>query len=481
MTTVHDLKTYSFFKALRDAKGKVYLVGGCVRDELLGRELKDFDLIVTGLPFKDMQKVLKEQGHMSLVGKSFGIIKFYPKEDKSLELDIALPRKEVSTGDKHQDFEVNFDPNIPLAEDLARRDFTINAIAQDLETEEFIDPFDGQKDIQNKIIRTVFENSFVEDPLRLLRAIQFSARLGFTIDEKTYEQMKQHASRMEHVSPERILIEIKKLFMAEKPSLGFDLMRETGLLPYVFPDVQNMIGVTQPNKNNEDVYTHTMKVLDASRAATELNKPGDIDIMFSALFHDAGKPKTKRENETGRVTFFNHQHISTGIAWRWLKDNKARTIGVNPKKVCHLVKHHMFESKPFEGNDKALRRFINKVGPEHIFDLLDLRIADKKGGRFPNKMYGILKLRERVEAELNREAPFTPKDLALTGHDIIQMGFKPGPIIGVIQKNLMELVLDHPEKNQPEVLKEFIEENQKSYLTLQDELMAEIKAKKKKG
>ena len=481
MTSVQQLKTYSFLEDLIQNKAQVYLVGGCVLDEILGRDSKDFDLIVTGLPFKDLTSTLKKHGRLSLVGKSFGIIKFYPNEAKDLELDIALPRKEVSTGNKHQDFEVNFDHNLPLAEDLARRDFTINAIAQDLKTMEFIDPFNGQDDIQNKLIRTVFDNSFVEDPLRLLRAVQFSARLGFKIEENTYAQMKEHASRMEHISPERIMIEIKKLFMAPVPSEGFHIMRDTGILPYVFPDVQNMIGVTQPNKNNEDVYTHTMKVLDAARAATELNKPGDIDIMFSALFHDAGKPKTKRENDTGRVTFFNHQHISTGIAWRWMKDHKVRTIGVNPKKVCHLVKHHMFESKPFEGNDTALRRFINKVGPENVFDLLDLRIADKKGGRFPKKMYGILKLRERVEAELNKEAPFTPKDLALSGHDIMQMGFKPGPIIGAIQKDLMELVLDHPEKNTPDSLKEFIEENQKNYLTLQDELMAEIKAKKKKG
>lgn len=224
-----------------------------------------------------------------------------------------------------------------------------------------------------------------------------------------------------------------------------------------------MIGVIQPKKRNEDAYTHTMKVLDASRAAEELEKPGNLDIMFSALFHDTGKPKTHRISDAGRVTFFNHQLISTGIAWRWMKHYRATTIGVHPRHVCHLVKHHMFETKPFEDNEKALRRFINKVGPENIFDLLDLRLSDKKGGRFPKKVYGILQLRKKIREEINKKPPFSAKDLAVTGHDIMGMGFKAGPIIGHIQRFLMEHVLDDPSLNTKEQLTKLILDNKKNW------------------
>lgn len=463
------LKTFGFVRDILDHKGEVYLVGGCVRDTLLGLPLKDLDLIVTKIPFEDLTRLLKKQGRVNLVGKSFGIIKFKPHENPDQELDIALPRKETSTGSGHRDFEVHFDPNLSLKDDLLRRDFTINAMARDLHTDALIDPFGGQVDLKNKLIRTVFENSFVEDPLRLMRAVQFAARLGFEIEKSTFDQMREHSNLIRTVAPERIIEEVRKLFLAPKPSLGFDIMRDTGLLHHVFPDVENMLGVTQPKKNNEDVYTHTMKVLDAARSADELEKSGDINIMFSALFHDAGKPKTRRENQDNPqdVSFHNHQIISRGIVRRWLKDFKATTVGVDPDLVCHLVDSHMFETKEFH-NEKALRRFIRKVGPDHVFDLLDLRLADKKGGRYPQKVFGILKLRERIREELNRKPPFTPKDLALGGHDIINMGFAPGPVIGTIQKFLLEKVLEVPELNTKEDLKQLILDNRKDFEATSD-------------
>ena len=452
-----NLKNYAFLNDLFQSNGEVYLVGGSVRDELMKRETKDYDLIVRKLPFETLIQILKKNGRTDLVGKSFGIIKFLPKENPDREFDIALPRKEISTGSGHRDFEVDFDPDIPIEDDLKRRDFTINAIAKDLKTQKWIDPFSGKQDIEDKRIQTVFENSFLEDPLRLLRAVQFATRFNFQIEEKTFENMKQHAALIKTVSRERIITEIKKLLLAPKPSQGFDLMRDTGLLKFVFPDIEKTIGVIQPKKNNEDVYTHTMKVLDAARGAQELEKPGDLDIMFSALFHDTGKPKTRREGEdTERVTFYNHQHVSTGIAWRWMKDFRATTIGVNPKHVCHLVKHHMFETKEFH-NDKALRRFIRKVGKENVFDLLDLRLADKKGGKFPKKVYGILNLREKIKEELSKKPPFTAKDLVLNGHDIMGLGFQAGPIIGKIQKFLIEHVLEDPNLNTKEDLTRLIE------------------------
>lgn len=436
--------------------GEVYLVGGSVRDSFLNRPLKDFDVVVRKIPIDSLIVLLKKNGQTNLVGKSFGVIKFRSQENPEREIDIALPRTEVSTGSGHKDFQVTFDENLAIAMDLSRRDFTINAMAMNVQNDQLIDPFGGKTDLDNKILRTVFDNSFLEDPLRLLRAVQFAARFGFCIEDKTWAQMKEKAPLIRTIAGERIILEIKKLFEAPRPSMGFDLMRDTGILQHVFPDVFNMIGVTQPQKNNEDVYTHTMKVLDAARAAEELEKPGNLDIMFSALFHDAGKPKTRRESEEAhRVTFYNHQLISTGIARRWLRDYRATTVGVDPQHVCHLVKNHMFETTAF-GNEKAVRRFINKVGKENIFDLLDLRLADKKGGRFPKKVFGILKLRETIRDEINRKPPFTAKDLALNGFGIINLGYKAGPVIGKIQKFLMEKVLDDPSLNTQEKLTQIV-------------------------
>lgn len=441
------------------AGGEVYLVGGCVRDQFLNRPLKDYDVVVRKIPIDSLVPLLRKSGQTNLVGKSFGVIKFRSHENPEREIDIALPRTEVSTGSGHKDFKVAFNENLEIAMDLSRRDFTINAMAMNIQNDQLMDPFGGKNDLDNKTIRTVFENSFLEDPLRLLRAVQFAARFGFRIEDKTWAQMSENAPLIRTVARERIIFEVKKLFEAPRPSIGFDLMRESGILQHVFPDVYTMIGVTQPKKNNEDVYTHTMKVLDAARAAEELEKPGNLDIMFSALFHDAGKPKTRRESEEAhRVTFYNHQLISTGIARRWLRDYRATTVGVNPQHVCHLVKHHMFETTAF-GDEKAVRRFINKVGKENIFDLLDLRLADKKGGLFPKKVFGILKLRETIREEINRKPPFAAKDLALNGFDIISLGYKAGPVIGKIQKFLMEKVLDDPSLNTQEKLKDIIGEN----------------------
>lgn len=459
------LKTYAFFKTVTENSGELFLVGGSVRDALLGKTIKDLDLIARGIEIDALIVLLKKHGRLNLVGKSFGVIKFRPTENPNLELDIALPRTEVSTGAGHKDFSIQSDPFLPIETDLQRRDFTINALAQNLQTNELLDPFHGQNDLQNKIIRTVFKNSFVEDPLRLLRAVQFAARFGFTIEENTLAEMKQHAALIKTVAKERIIDEIRKLLTAPKPSLGFHIMRDVGLLRFVFPDVANMIGVTQPQKNNEDVYTHTMKVLDAARSATELEKPGDLEIMFSALFHDAGKPKTRREDaeDPQAVTFYNHQLISTGIAWHWLKEYRATTIGVNPHHICHLVKNHMFETKEFH-NERALRRFISKVGKESVFDLLDLRLADKKGGRYPNKVYGIMQLRDRIRAEINRKPPFTAKDLALNGFDIMNLGIPAGPGLGRVQKFLMTRVIDDPTLNTKEELTKMIEDNKKDFI-----------------
>ncbi|OGP09254.1 MAG: hypothetical protein A2048_10065 [Deltaproteobacteria bacterium GWA2_45_12] len=449
---------FPFVDSIFKTGGEVYLVGGNVRDELLGIPHKDNDLLITGLPMESLMSLLKKEGWVNTVGKSFGIIKFRPRQKNDIEFDLSLPRVEKSVGPGHRDFEVDFDPHIPVEKDLGRRDFTINAIAKNLKTQEYLDPYNGREDLRKKILRQVFENTFVEDPLRLLRAVQFSARFHLTIEPETIAGMKKNAALIREISKERIIGEIKKLFMAEKPSHGFDLMREVGLLEFVFPFIPPMIGVMQPMKKNEDVYQHTMKVLDAARSAAELDKPGDIDLMFAALLHDAGKPATVNyDKDKDKTTFYNHQIVSKRIAKQWLNEYKATCIGVNIGKVLNMTFNHMFETKAFY-SERAIRRFVNKIGKDHIFDLIDLRIADKKGGRYPDSMKGILNLRQRIQDELDKKPPFGPKDLALNGHDIMALGYKPGPIIGEIQKFLLEKVLDEPELNTKEILEKLVKE-----------------------
>ncbi|MDO8644569.1 MAG: HDIG domain-containing protein, partial [bacterium] len=441
---------------LTEKGGSVYLVGGSVRDQLLNTEQKDNDFLVTGIPLKELTLVLQKFGKVIPVGRSFGVIKFTPEGTKEI-FDIALPRKESSTGTGHRDFQVDFDPFLPVETDLGRRDFTINAMARDVQTGKLIDPFHGEKDLQAKKLRIVFEKSFEEDPLRLLRAIQFAARFQLTLTPETEESMKQSAPLIKTVSAERIIEEIRKLLLAPKPSYGFQLMLKTDLLQHVFPELQEGVGVEQGNKFlNDDVFQHTLRVLDASRKDEAIPFSGDMELMFAALFHDIGKPRTKRYvPEKERIAFYGHQTVGMRMARKLMNRLKISTIGVDPERVENLVDNHMFQTKSFF-TDRAIRRFIGKIGPDLILKLVDLRLADNRGGKYPEGIKGVLRLRKKIEEEIAKKPAFTPKELAVTGHDIMALGINPGPQIGSIQKALIQIVLDYPEKNEKEILIDII-------------------------
>lgn len=445
----------SFVDQIYGAGGKVYEVGGTVRDSLLGQPEKDLDLLVTGLAFERLKSLLKSEGQLLEVGKSFGVLKFKARgEEKAY--DIALPRTEKSTGSGHRDFEVQFDEKLPVETDLQRRDFTINAMARELKSGEILDPFGGREDLKKGILRQVFSQAFVEDPLRLMRAVQFAARFKLEIESETLASMKAHAALIDTVSPERIIEEIGKLFRAEQPSQGFYLMRDTGLLEQVFPELVKTIGVAQPAKKSGDVFEHTMKVLDASRTCADLDHMGDLEVMFASLFHDIGKPYTVGFNEaTQRTTFYGHQIVSTKLTRKWLKKYRANMLGINPDNVLSMVHNHMFETKSFY-TERAIRRFIHKIGKDLIFKLVDLRIADKKGGAYPNQLKGILRLKSKIQEELEKKPPFGAKDLALTGHDLMKLGYAEGPVLGQILRQMVEVVLDDPAKNTREFLIEWV-------------------------
>lgn len=444
-----------FIEALHNSGATVYEVGGTVRDRLLHRLHKDRDLLVASIPYQRLLTLLRPWGEVLPVGKSFGVIKFYPKDEPGVCYDIALPRREVSTGVGHRDFEVDFDPDLPVEIDLSRRDFTINAMAQEVRSGRLIDPFGGARDLENRTLRQVSDRAFEEDPLRLLRGVQFAARFELTIESGTLEAMKRHAPLLKTVSGERVAEELKKLLTAPRPSRGFILMEETGMLGEILPELKENVGVLQGNKfANDDVFMHTMRVLDASREDKAIPTSGDLELMLAALFHDVGKARTKRfVPEKNRITFYCHQLVGRRMFEKRLKALKLSTMGIDGEQVSSLIEHHMFQTKSYF-SDRAIRRFINKVGPDLILKLIDLRLADNRGGRYPEGIRGVLKLRRRIEEELEKKTPLNVKDLAVRGDDVLALGVPEGPQVGKILKELLEMVLDDPSKNTKEALLE---------------------------
>jgi tRNA nucleotidyltransferase/poly(A) polymerase len=276
--------------------------------------------------------------------------------------------------------------------------------------------------------------------------------LNLAIEEETWRSMRDKAHLIKTVSPERVAEELRKLMSAERPSRGFVLMRDSGLLGHVLPELDALTGVKQGKTPGEDAFDHTMRVLDAARNDPAIENAGNIDLLFAALMHDLGKATTARYHEpTQRVVFFSHQIVSKRMARIWMKRMKLSTIGVDGDRVCSLIEHHMFETKAFF-TDKAIRRFISKVGKDLIILLLDLRLADNRGGKHPAGIKGVLKLKKRIREEIERKPPFGPKDLAVNGTDLMEAGLPEGPAIGGALARLVDLVLDNPELNTREHL-----------------------------
>jgi tRNA nucleotidyltransferase (CCA-adding enzyme) len=428
-------------------EGGIYEVGGAVRDRLLQRPVgaEDRDYLVCGIPYNRLTEILNEHGKVDLVGKSFGVIKFTQRLNKKMyTFDISLPRKEFSTGIGHRDFDVSFDPDLKVEEDLSRRDFTINAIALSLDNMELIDPLKGQADLEKKQIRMVSSQAFIEDPLRMLRAIQFAARLEFTIEPKTLNAIKEHAGSITSVSVERISEEINKLMVrARKPSIGFRLMQETGLLREIMPELEEAVGVDQPGGFHKyDVFEHTLCTIDAA--------PPRLHLRLAALFHDITKPRAKRLVENG-ATFYGHEKTGARVATKVMR--RLRYSNELIRDVGTLVERHMFTTAV---SDKGMRRLIRRVGQNLIFDLLDLRRADVVAQGMGGKTDDVDEFEQQIKDELDKKPPFGLKDLALNGADIKEtFGLEQSPLIGQVLDYLMEKVLDRPEDNTREKLTEY--------------------------
>jgi tRNA nucleotidyltransferase (CCA-adding enzyme) len=253
--SMSDLATLPFVHALQQRGARVYTVGGTVRDILLGHPRKDVDLLVTGIPQPDLIRFLRQYGRVQLTGRAFGVIKFLPPQWQDPPIDIALPRTEISTGTGHRDFVVTFDHTLPVATDLGRRDFTINAIAMDLATGHLLDPFGGRQDLARGILRQVSPLAFPEDPLRMLRGVQLATRFALRLETTTRQAMQHHAASITTVAAERIAEELRKLFQAVAPSTGFLLMYDTGLLSYILPEIARLSG-RSPFRHGKTTLRH---------------------------------------------------------------------------------------------------------------------------------------------------------------------------------------------------------------------------------
>ena len=314
----------------------VYAVGGRVRDEFrqrldgTERPPKDLDYVVTGLPLEDLLAALRRVGRVDVVGASFAVLKF---RHPAGEADIALPRRERSTGVGHKEFAVESGPDIPLEDDLRRRDFRMNMIARRVADDHVVDPYGGIEDIRYRRIDIADEAAFEEDPLRMLRAAQFAARFEYEPTERTLAAMRAAAALVTTVSAERVGDEIAKLMTAPAPSVGIEILRATGLLAHLWPELLEGIEVDQNDWHAYDVYRHSLATVDAAG-------PGDFTLRLAALLHDVGKPRTAAPRADGRGnSFYQHEQVGAEMVPAMLA--RLRLPNETVETVAHLVRQHM--------------------------------------------------------------------------------------------------------------------------------------------
>jgi len=429
-------------KRFTEAGYSLYLVGGAVRDHLLGTIITDWDFATSARPEQILSLFSEDE---AFYNNQFGTVGV--KSDEYGPLEITTFRSESSYSDNRRPDKVEWGTS--LEEDLKRRDFTINAMALEFNESKqtIIDPFNGQSDLDNKRIRAVGDphERFSEDALRMMRAIRIGAQLNFKIEKHTLEAIQTHAPTINNIAAERIHDELLKILASDHPYQGVVLMRQTGLSEQILPELEKCFGVEQksPERHHiDDVGTHLLKSL--------RHCPSDNPIVrLAALLHDVGKPQTFTVRD-GIITFYNHEVVGArmvkNIAKR-LKFSKADT-----EKLFKLVRWHQF-TVDHEQSDKAIKRFIRNVGIENVEDMLDLRTGDRIGSGARETSWRTEEFKKRL-IEVQKQ-PFTIHDLNITGNDIMQeLNLKPGPEIGNIMKDLFEKVENNKvENNKNELLK----------------------------
>ncbi|MDD5547661.1 MAG: HD domain-containing protein [Candidatus Pacebacteria bacterium] len=434
---------------LEKAGFEAYLVGGCLRDILIGQKPKDWDITTNAKP-EDIQRIFADfagataDKPATVYENDFGTVGIKTgSEDETLKIvEVTTYRLEGKYTDKRHPDEIKFAKTVE--EDLGRRDFTVNALALSLFGKEgkIIDPFNGQEDLKNKIIRAVGDPNkrFEEDALRLLRAVRFAAQLNFTIEEKTEQAVKKNAGLLEFISKERIRDEFSKLLMTDGAIFGIRKMEETGLLKYVIPELEEGIDMAQNKHHIYSIYEHNVRSLEYA-----VKNNFSLELRLSALLHDVGKPKSKR-GEGPDATFYGHQVVGERMAIQIL--DRLRYPKEMIERVALLIREHMFVYDPETVTDAGARRLLRRVGSENINDLLLLREADRIGSGVPKAQpYRLRHLKFRLE-KVSKD-PVSAKMLKINGEDIMsELKILPGPKVGFILSVILEEVLDDPSLNE---------------------------------
>lgn len=424
---------------LHETHFEAYVVGGAVRDLLLHKKPKDWDVATNAKP-ENIQKVFPK----SFYKNEFGTVTVLTgSDDKSLaEAEVTTYRTESGYADQRHPSDIVFVSSIK--EDLARRDFTINAIA--LTEDAIMDPFHGQVDLEKKVIRAVgnAKERFSEDALRLLRGVRLAAELDFEIEKETLSALTQYAPAIESVSHERVRDELVKLVMSAHPEKGMNLLRDTGLLGLVLPEVAEGVSVGQNKHHIYSVYEHGVKSL---QFAAHYQYP--FHIRLAALLHDIGKPRTKRA-QGNDFTFHGHDIVGARMAEKLMK--RLHFSRKMTDQVVHLIRHHMFYYDVGKVTETGARRLLRRVGRENFDDLIKVRIAERKGSGVPKaEPYRLRHLQFLVEKAA--QEPISVKELKIGGADLQKkLGITPGPIFGGILNALLAEVLDDPKKNTREYL-----------------------------
>ncbi len=455
------------------------LVGGAVRDMVMGQAVKDYDIEVYGLDtLESLEAVLSAYGSVNQVGKSFGIVKLRVEEE---EFDFSFPRKETKTGKGHRGFDVAVDGTLTFKEAVKRRDFTVNALGYNILTGEMLDPFGGLQDIQYKVLRHIDDDTFIEDPLRVYRAVQFAARFGFEVAEETAVLCKKMVAEgmLEELPKERVYEEWKKLLLkSPKPSIGFELMRSWEIVKRYFPELHALVGCPQDVKWHPegDVWVHTMLSLDVMAMLLREQGAGsrereDLKLLFAVLCHDLGKPLTTTiELENGEMILWapsQHSALSTQRLAR-IRAISHETAGIEPTRtflyrltnehdfiesILPLVEHHLKPSQFYVQGAKAgaIRRLATKVNIEELIwvaaadhlgrDKAEEVIACMTKGNAPFTLYYPAGrwLMEQAQVLHVKEKPLEPM---IRGRDLIAMGMEPSPRFKEILDRVYALQLD---------------------------------------
>lgn len=415
-----------------------YLVGGSVRDLLLGHPVYDYDFATDAHP----EVVMRMFRRVIPTGIKHGTVSVIMGDDSTYE--ITTYRSDGTYIDGRRPEEVHFSKS--LEEDVMRRDFTINGLAYDVLSGEVIDYVEGLDDLKRKVIRTIGNpiDRFSEDGLRTYRACRFASKLGFDIDPDTFEAISSTLDVARKISVERIRDEFAKVLETEKPSVGLELLRRCGLMKLFLPELDECFGMDQNRFHVYDIYHHSLYSCDAA----PVDRP---QIRLAALLHDIGKAPARREGADGDYTFYNHEVIGAKITRRVMK--RLRFSNEDVDHVNNLVINHMFHYTD-DWTDGAVRRFMRKVGVENLEDLFLLRVADRKGnGSREGIPAPLIKLKERIDRIIEEENAITVRDLDINGHVLMEeFSLTPGPVIGRILNELLEMVLDDPDMNQRLIL-----------------------------